>query len=504
MIDATLGIDVGTTAVKAAIVTVDGRLVGHADQTYPVHHPGPGLAEQDPADWWKGVVSSVARAREMAGPDVWIRAVGAAGQGCGMVAIDEQMRPLRPALIWMDTRAAAEAEQMSAAVGEDVRAANGAGIAPFNVEPKMMWMRKHEPELFARARWFVTPTTWITTQLCGRAVANHSDAGILFAYDLRMNAWSNAVLEGIGIEPSYYPELAHGDEVVGTITAAAAAALGLDPDVVVVAGAGDTPAAALSAGITEPGDSYLAMGTAAVIGICGDKAVFQPKLLTHPYVLPGLVFTSGSMTSFGASLRWVNRTLGIGEESSATFATMLTEAGTAAPGAGGLVFLPYLSGELHPILDPRARGVWFGLSQATTRADLLRAVLEGGAFAIRDNLCAAKEVGLRPQEISAAGGLSSSEVFCQIIADITGHTVNVAKNGISGAAAGAAKLAARGAGIEVAASAADQSQVRIHRPNKAVRDLYDAMFGVYQSVYRNVKSDFATLHQICADQKPTA
>lgn len=495
MIDATLGIDVGTTAVKAAIIGADGTMLGQADRSYPVHHPRPGLAEQDPEHWWAAIRHVVHAALTQAGPEVRVLAVGAAGQGCGLVAVDEDLHHLRPAIIWMDTRSAPQCDWMRSNVGEAVNRANGAAIAPFNVEPKILWMREFEPDLYRRTRWYVTPTAWITMRLCGEPVANHSDAGLLFAYDLRATAWSREVLDGLDVPVERYPRLAYGDEVVGTITAEAAADLGLPGDVLVVGGAGDTPAAALASGVTQVGDAYLGMGTASVIGICHDTPVFQPKLLTHPYVLEGQVFTSGSTSSFGASLRWAYRLFNGGDETDEGYAELMEQAAQSTAGSQGLVYLPYLSGELHPILDPYARGTFIGLSQSTTRSDMLRAVMEGGAFSIRDNLAAAAEVGLQPRLIHAAGGLSRSPLWTQIIADVTGLPVHLSDDGISGAAVGAALLAARGAGI-ASATGSGGGDVVVRQPDEKVRELYDSLFGIYRSSYEHLKSDFRALHAL--------
>lgn len=494
--DLLLGLDVGTTSAKGVLLRADGRVVAEAGSPpYPVDRPWPGWAEQDPEAWWAAVRGVVRELCARIDGNGRVAGVAASGQGCACTLVDARGEPLRPAIIWMDTRAAAEADRMAAAWGDDVRRLNGNGVGVYNVEPKLLWLREHEPEVLARAEYTLTTTAYVTRRLSGRTAMNAADGGILFAYDAAAGGWSDGLLRAMGLRPGLYPPLFPCAQVVGEVTAEAARETGLAPGTPVVAGGEDTPAAALSAGVRAPGDAFLSLGTAAVAGVCraAGGSLGEPRLLSYPHVLPGLTIASGSMSSAGAAVEWLLREFGPAYGAVSTdYAGINRAIAASPPGAGGVLFLPYLSGELHPILDPNARGVFCGLSVATTKDDLARAVVEGSAMAIRHNLTVAEEAGAPVGRLLATGGPTRSRPWCQAIADVADRPVAVVASG--GAPIGDALLAATGVGlIADPADLLDAVAVveRVHEPRPELRARYDHLFAAYLSLYEHLKPDFA-------------
>jgi len=476
----------------------DGRIVASASSApYPVHHPRPGWAEQEPDDWW-GAACAVARdltGRVRGGERV--AAVAISGQGCACTLVDANGAALRPAIIWMDTRAAAETAMLTERWGAAIRDLNGNAPGAYNVEPKLLWLRAHEPDVLDRAAHTLTTTGYVTSRLSGVTAMNVADGGILFAYDAAAGDWSGTFLNDLGISPALYPPLHPCTDVIGAVTPAAADATGLRPGTPVVAGGEDTPAAALSAGVCQPGDAFLSLGTAAVVGVCRREGanLREPRLLSYPHVLPELGITSGSMSSAGAAVEWLMREFGAAYGADHAGYTALNRAAASSPpGADGLVFLPYLSGELHPILDANARGVFVGLSTATSRADIARAVLEGSAMAVRHNLTVAAEAGARVSRLVATGGPTRSAEWCQIIADITGQSVGVVASG--GAEVGDALLAGAGVGLIADPNDVARAIARVEReyvPRPALATRYDHLFAAYLRIYAHLVDDFAFL-----------
>jgi xylulokinase len=498
-VDATLGIDVGTTNVKAAVVDLAGRVLVEGDAGYPTHHLGAGRVEQDADDWWRASVTAVNAALAMAPRRVNVRAIGVSGQGCALTPVDAAGQPLRRAIIWLDTRAEAQCAWMRDRASDTVYAANGNAIAPYNMDPKAAWLLEHEPAVFEAATSFLTTTAFVTRRLAGVNVMNRSDGGILFSYDLHTHDWSDPVLRAIGLPRAKLPRVAPCTSVVGSLTAEAAQALGLAAGVPVIAGGEDTSAAALAAGVVAPGQAYLSLGTAGVVGVCLAEALPQPRLLSFPHVLDGLLLLSGSMSSFGAAVQWFLDQFGSRGVANG-FDALSAEAAESPPGARNLVFLPYLSGELHPILDPLARGTFIGLSMATTRNDVVRAIMEGGAFAVRNNLDAAREAGAEPTELRAVGGPTRSATWCQAIADVTGLPLRVLSE-TGGASVGMALLAAAGTGLisDLPRMAKERTgSGSLFSPEMRLGDVYDSLYAVYVSTYRALKPQFAALAAVPA------
>jgi len=507
-----LGLDIGTTNAKAVLLSPHGKIMGEARERYGVSFPRPGWAEQNPEIWWRAVCRLAHRLKRDA-PQAFprIAAIGVSGQGCPLVALGRNGKCLRPAILWLDTRAADETAWMESEAGNLLLRTNGNRVGAYNVEPKALWLRKHEPKIFARTFKFLTTVGYVNFRLTGEPVLNHSDGGILFAYDPARRAWSEELLAKLGIPQEKYPRLAECHEVVGKVTPQAAKESGLAPGTLVVAGGEDSSSAALAAGAVEAGQAFLSLGTAAVLGVVLRQRVNEPRLLSFPHVLPGRTLLNGSMSSAGASLEWYVRNWyapapGTTRNSN-PFRALDREAARSRPGSGALVFLPYLSGELHPILDAQARAVLFGLALDHRRGDVVRSLMEGCAFAIRHNLTIAEAAEprrgegsagavVRVREIHATGGPTKSSLWCQIISDVTGCELVLSQ---AGPPEGSALLAGWGAGLmgNPAGLVTEHLQrSRIVQPRRETRDIYDRLFHIYRELYTRLKDQFPVLREL--------
>ena len=495
MTELLLGIDIGTTNVKAVLTTPEGWIIAQAQTDYPTLHPKPGWAEQDPADWWHGTVE-VTRAVLAAAParPEQIVGIGVSGQGCAVTLINKAGDVLRPAIIWMDTRSEPQCKQLRRCCHFEILQQNGKQPAPYNADPVLLWLQQHEPQVIAAAETSLTSTGYINFRLTGRGVENQSDASILFAFNLAKGRWSEELIDAFGLPRKLYPDLSPSSEIIGTLTSQAAAELGLNPGVPVVAGGEDTSSAGLAIGVTIPGQALLSLGTAGTIYIVEDKPIVHPQLLAFLHVLPGQTLLGGSIAALGAGLNWIRKLFGAEFD----YLQLSEMARQSPPGAGGVIFLPYLSGELQPINDGNARGVFFGLSMSTTPSHMVRAVMEGAAFAIAHNIDIAREAGSTITELRAVGGPTQSELWCRIIASITGYPLTVLANN-AGAPLGNALLAAAGIGLIDDPAQTARKVARItdrYQPNPKFRERYVEMFAIYRQLYPQLKEQFAALTAI--------
>ncbi len=490
-----LGIDVGTTNTKALLATPDGKVIAQATQGgYPLLTPRPGWVEQNPEDWWEATAQAAALAMRQANakPDQ-IAAIGLSGQGCAATLIDEQGKVIRPGIIWMDARSETECQELRERCGDKVLRINGKLPAPYDMDPKLIWLQRHEPEAIARARCCLTTVGYVNFRLTGETVLNVSDASIPFAFDQQACDWSEELIAAFGIPRKLYPRVAPCQEIIGALTPQAAEAMGLKPGIPVIAGGEDTSSAGLSVGVSKPGQAMLSLGTGGSIYIATNKPLSHPQLLIFAHVLERQWFAGGTIVAFGASLAWCRDLLGHTDYNHMTAAAAESE-----PGANGLLFLPYLSGELQPINDGNARGVFFGLSLNTRQPQLIRSVLEGVAFSMAHNILVAEEVGARISELRGVGGPTRSPLWCQIIADVTNQPLTVLKDN-PGAPLADVFLAAAAVGLipDAGVAAARAAQVdRTYAPNPANREVYDRLFAIYRQLYPCLKGQFAAAARI--------
>lgn len=490
-----LGIDVGTSFVKGVLTTPEGRVVAQASAGYATNHPRPGWAEQDPHDWWRGVVAVThevlaAVEREFETPAA-VAGIGVSGQGCAVTLIGAKGEALHPAIIWMDNRSEPQCERLRQECASDILHINGKSPAPYNADPVLIWLQQHAPELLDAAQCSLTTTGYVNFRLTGKPVTNASDASILFAYDLAHGGWSSQLLAAFGLPPRLYPEVRSCREVIGGLTAAAAADLRLQPGIPVIAGGEDTSSAGLALGAVQPGMAFLSLGTAGTLYATEARPRVHPQLLTFAHVLEQQFLVGGSMGAIGAALAWLRTALGDREDLQA----LLDLAAGATPGADNLIFLPYLNGELQPINDGYARGVFFGLGMHTGKAELVRAVLEGAAYAIAQNLEYAELLSGHIQEIRATGGPTRSALWCQIIADVCSRPLSVLADE-GGAPLGNALLAGSAVGLigDLTTAATQAAEVRTqYVPDGARHERYRRLFAIYKQLYPNLKDLYAEL-----------
>jgi len=495
MSDLLLGIDIGTTNIKAVLATPDGRVVAQAHTGYPTYRPRPNHVEQDPEDWWQGAVTVT---REVMGMVTAVPAqiigIGISGQGCAVTLIDNKGEVVRPAIIWMDSRAEPQSEILRQTCAAAILQHNGKQPAPYNADPVLMWLQQHEPESIAAAQCSLTSTGYINFRLTGEPVENISDASILFAFDLANDTWSEDLIDAFGLPRKLYPRVTHSHEIIGGLTTLAARELGLRPGTPVIAGGEDTSSAGLAIGAGKPGQAFLSLGTAGTMYVVEESPTIHPQLLAFRHVLPDKHLLGGSMAAVGGALSWCRDLLG----EHADFGTLTALAAQSNAGADGVIFLPYLSGELQPINDGNARGIFFGLSMRTGQPQFIRAVMEGAAYAIAHNVKIATEVGATIREIRAVGGPTRSPLWCQIMADVVGAPISVMVDN-AGAPLGNTLLTAVGLGLITDPVATAESEAfvgHVYTPRPDHQEIYAPLFDMYQRLYPLLREEFATLAEI--------
>lgn len=447
--DLAIGVDVGTSGVGVVALDRDGRRVAHADHPVPLATPRPGWTEQDPEDWVAAAEAGLREVAHAVGAER-VAAIGLSGQMHGMVALDAADRVVRPALLWNDQRTGAAVAAITRAVGRArlIERTGNPAITGFQL-PKVVWLREAEPDAFARTRCVLLPKDHVGFRLTGEAVAEPSDASGTGLYHLASGAWDAEVLGALDLDPGLWPRLVRSDDVVGGLRAAVAERTGLPTGTPVVAGAGDNAAAAtgLALGRAHPDVGSVSLGTSGVLFAALDAATPDPEGRVHLFAhADGGFHLLGVILAAAGSLRWYRDTFAPGRP----FDALVAEASASPVGAGGVTFKPYLAGERTPHLRPDLRGSFHGLSLATGPGDVVRAVLEGVAYALREALDVMAPLA-RPQRWLATGGGAASELWLGIVADALEAPVGRPIGGdgqpaVVGAADGAAWLAWRAAG----------------------------------------------------------
>jgi xylulokinase len=455
-----IGVDVSTTATKAVLVDGSGEVVAVGVIEYGFEVPQPGWTEQDPALWWDGAVGAIRQALAeggVAGSEV--AAIGLTGQMHGLVLLDEADTVLRPAILWNDQRTAHACDEIREAVGPErlIEITGNDALTGFTA-PKLVWVRDHEPDVWARTAHVLLPKDYVRLRLTGDLALDKADGAGTLLFDLAARDWSAEMLSALGIDPAWMPPTFEGPEVTGAISASAAEATGLRAGTPVVAGGGDQSANAVGVGAVDPGVVALSLGTSGVVFASTDGPIRDPRGQVHAFchAVPERWHLMTVMLSAAGSLRWFRDAFAPGAE----FGALAEAAGTVPAGSDGLLFLPYLTGERSPHADPLARGAFVGLSIGHERRHLTRAVLEGVAFGLRDGLDQMVAAGLpAPSQIRASGGGTASPVWRQILADVLGAEIATVST-TEGAAFGAGLLAAVGAGWFPSTQAAADALVR--------------------------------------------
>lgn len=503
MDDLLLGIDVGTTAVKAAIMDTRGNLHVVCQAEYPLFHVRPTWVEQNPEDWWQATCQVVheSLSRVSHAPER-ILSLAVSSQGPTLLPLDRSGKPLRRAMIWMDRRAAAEAQRLSDIVGADeIHRVTGNRPDPYFIASRLLWMKNHEPEQFARTCHFVQVNGYINYRLTGCWTLDHVQAALLQLRDYSTGEWSPTLCIACGVKPSLFPDVFPGDQVQGEVTARAAKETGLRGGTPVMVGTVDSSAAALEAGVIEPGVAAEMSGTSTVFMLPNNRGLTEPTLIAQPHVVSGTHLLFGAMVSSGASLRWFRDQFGVSGVSGCnvdSFDSLTEQAGQVGVGSDGVIFLPYMMGERSPLWDTNARGVFFGLSLTTRRKAMLRAILEGVAFALRHNMDVAIRAGAEVREVRCVGGCSRSDVWNQIKADVLGRPFLLPRHPI-GAAFGDAILAGMGAGVFPDIRKCLREMVQIEKrfePNQSNHEHYMRIYPVFLKLYQDLKEDFDRLAEL--------
>ena len=503
--DHVIGVDIGTQSTKAILVREDGTIVAQASKSYAPDTPRPSWAEQWPDVWLDAVEHSVAAVTREAGA-VQVKAVCISSlYGGSGIPVDADMQPLHPCLIWMDRRAEAQVAFVKANVDlHRLGAVTGNGVDSYYGFTKMMWLRDERPDVWDRTALFLPPNAYVIQRLTGEVAVDHSSAGnIGGVYDIERRAWSREMLETLSIPARMMPaRLVASTDIVGGLMAARAARLGLDPGTPVVAGGVDAAVATYAAGVVAPGQHVAMIGTSMCWGYVAPRADAAHGLIAMPYVVRAKddLYVFGGAGSAGACVTWFREQFCAAEMQAGRAAGRdphaLLEAAAARvpPGADGVVFLPYLMGERSPVWDGKASGAFVGLNLFHTRAHLYRAVLESVSFALRHNMEAgAKGAAALEARLIVVGGAARSDLWMQIIADVTGYPVWTIREDAE-AALGAARLAALGVGL-LEHRAADEWVTLIERarPDAARKRRYDAVFAVYAGLYPALKRSMHAL-----------
>lgn len=500
-----LGIDVGTSGTKAVLISADGAVVATATHEYPLFHPHPLWAEQDPEAWWQATVKSIRLVLEKAnvnGNDV--AALGLTGQMHGLVMLDREGKVVRPAILWNDQRTGKQCAAITERVGaKRVLELTGNQVLPGFTAPKILWVKENEPDVFSRCAKILLPKDYVRYRLSGEFFGDVSDASGTSLFDVGHRRWSDEMVAALEIPRDWLPDVTESPVASTKLSLSAAKLTGLPSGTPIAAGGGDQAAGAVGTGIVEEGIVSTTLGTSGVVFAASDSYRLEPggKLHAFCHAVPGQWHLMGVMLSAAGSFRWYRDTLGQEEIKAAKDAgkdsyDLLTDGAKHAPaGSEGLLFLPYLTGERTPHPDPEARGVFFGLTLRHSKKHLTRAVLEGVTYGLRDSLELMRGLGLRTSQMRASGGGAKSPLWRQLLSDIFATEI-VTVNCVEGAPYGAALLAGVGAEVYESVPAACKTTLKVTSPttpNAALQDLYNDYYTRYRALYPALAAEFQAL-----------
>ena len=487
-----IGIDLGTSAVKLLLMDEEGTVQNVVSKEYPLEFPHPGWSQQNPEDWRNAVLNGIPELLQ--GFDAGqVAGIGAGGQMHGLVVLDEHDQVIRPAILWNDGRTAQEVDYLNQTVGKDKLSAWTANIAFAGfTAPKVLWMRKHEPENFARIRKVMLPKDYINFILTGVHCTDYSDASGTLLLDVEHKRWSPEMLEVCGLTEGQMPKLFESYEAVGTLKPEMAALLGLSPHVKVCAGAGDNAAAAIGTGTVGDGACNLSMGTSGTLFISSEKFGVDPNNALHAFAhADGRYHLMGCMLSAASCNKWLMEDVYRTEDYAAEQAAISPD----KLGNNHVYFLPYLMGERSPINDTNARGTFTGMTMDTGRADLTQAMLEGVAFAIRDSLEVARSLGLDIRRSKLCGGGAKSPLWRTILANVLNVTLELPVSE-QGPGMGGAMLAMVACGAYPTVDAVCAKLVKVAQtitPDPEVAARYEARYQQFRQIYPALKGIFPAL-----------
>ncbi|MCL2698443.1 MAG: xylulokinase [Oscillospiraceae bacterium] len=503
-----LGIDIGTSGTKTVLFSENGTPEASSTHEYPLYTPQNGYAEQNAEDWWHAVVESIKDVlAESAVNPAEIKGIGLSGQMHGLVMLDADNKVIRKSIIWCDQRTAKEVDELNEKVGHDklIEITANPAITGFTAA-KILWVRNNEPENYDKCRHILLPKDYIRFMLTGEYATEVSDASGMQLLDIPKRDWSDEVLQKLNIDKALLAKVYESPEITGEITAKVAAETGLKAGTPVVGGAGDNAAAAIGTGVVEDGKAFTTIGSSGVVFAHTSKISIDKGGRVHTFccAVPGAWHVMGVTQSAGLSLKWFRDNLCWGEMETALLMGVdpyyLTDkAAEKVPiGANGLMYLPYLNGERTPHLDPNARGVFFGLSSMHKKKDMIRAIMEGVAYSMRDCAEVMRGMGINVSDMMACGGGGSSALWRQMLADLYGCPVKTTLNK-EGPALGVALLAAVGTGIYKSVPEACSAVIKADRVQEPISEnihKYAKVYDLYTKLYPAMKGMFEELAQL--------
>ena len=503
-----LGVDLGTSGTKTVLFDKQGRAIASASREYPLDQPRNGWAEQDPECWWQAARETIRQVIGESGvAPAQIRGLGISGQMHGLVLLDENGQVLRKAILWCDGRTQQECDEITRIVGRErlIRITANPALTGFTAG-KLLWVRRHEPEIWKQVRHILLPKDYVRFRLTGEYGSEMSDASGTNLLDVPRRCWSGAMLDALDLDATLLPPLMESSDAAGTVTSRAAEETGLQPGTVVAAGAGDNAAAAVGTGVVTAGKAFATIGTSGVVFAHADQVQIDPKGRVHTFcaAVPGAYTVMSCTLAAGLSLKWFRDQFCQAECQTAAqmgedpYTLMSQEAAQSPIGANRLVYLPYLMGERSPLLDADARGAFIGLSGIHARRDLLRAVMEGVTYSMRQNLEVLRGMGIAPAEMRACGGGARSPFWRQMMADVFALPVQTVKN-TEGPALGAAILGGVAAGMYADIPSACAALIRENAsqlPDVQRHVDYEKYYDLYVSLYPALKDAYRALARL--------
>ena len=503
-----IGVDLGTSGTKTVLFDESGKVIASHTVEYPMYQPQNGYAEQEPADWREAAFTTIKAVMTKSGVSADdVKGIGLSGQMHGLVMLDENYQIIRRSIIWCDQRTAKECEEMTQKIGAErlIEITANPALTGFTAS-KILWVRNHEPENYAKCRHILLPKDYVRFCLTGELATEVSDASGMQLLDIPKRQWSDEVLDKLEIDKSLLAKVYESPEVTGTLTREAAERTGLNQNTIVVGGAGDNAAAAVGTGVVRDGKAFTTIGTSGVVFAHTSDITIDPKGRVHTFccAVPDCWHVMGVTQGAGLSLKWFRDNFCNAEKETADMMNvdpyfLMDKAALQSPiGANQLLYLPYLMGERTPHLDPNARGVFFGLSAVHTKRDLLRAVMEGVTYSLRDCMEVLKEMGVSVNDMMACGGGGSSPVWRQMLADLYQCPVKTVDSK-EGPALGVAILAAVGAGLYKDVPEACDTIIHTANSQEPIAENipeYEKYYQLYKSIYPALKERFTALAEL--------
>ena len=501
-----IGLDVGTTGCKVLLINPAGEVIASATEEYPMYTPRPLWAEQNPEDWWRAAQACFRALLAHLRPDQ-IKGIGLTGQMHGLVLLDKAGQVLRPCIMWNDQRTAAQCYAMTEKVGADrlLRIAGNPALPGFTA-PKILWVKEHEPQVYAKTAHVLLPKDYIRYRLTGELATEVSDAAGTILLDVGKRQWSEEILRDLDVPRDWMPAVHESPVITGKVSKAAATATGLREGTPIVGGGGDQAAGAVGSGIVKAGIVSVTVGTSGVVFAHTDNLMVEPQGRLHAFchAVPGAWHVMGVTLAAGGSLRWFRDTLGHPERAVAEltgvdpYFVLMAEAAKAPAGSEGLLFLPYLSGERTPYPDPNAKGVFCGLTVRHAKPHLVRAVMEGVTYSLRDCVELIKGMGLSIGQVRASGGGARSELWRQILAEVFDVEL-VTLTSTEGAPYGAALLAGVGTGVYANVPEACENTLHVAtlvEPDPQRAQIYEDYYQIYRQMYGTLKPRFDEISKV--------